>query len=96
VEFHNDDLMAYNTLAEIPGSDLKDEIVMLGAHIDSWHSGTGATDNGAGVAATMEAVRILQTLNLQPRDLKQAATILAAFVYEAAMIDEKLPRKPAE
>src|SRR6266705_1933940 len=67
VQFHSEDLMAYNTLAEIPGSDLKEQIVMLGAHMDSWHSGTGATDNGAGVAATMEAVRILQALNLQPR-----------------------------
>src|ERR1041385_8429500 len=66
-QFHNDDLMAYNTIAEIPGSDLKDEIVRIGAHMDSWHSGTGATDNGAGVAATMEAVRILKALNLQPR-----------------------------
>ncbi len=67
VQFHDDDLMAYNTVAEIPGSDLKSEIVMLGAHMDSWHSGTGATDNGAGVAATMEAVRILQACKLQPR-----------------------------
>jgi hypothetical protein len=67
VEFHNDDLMAYNTIAEIPGSDLAGELVMIGAHMDSWHSGTGATDNGAGVAATMEAVRILQALNLKPR-----------------------------
>jgi hypothetical protein len=67
VQFHNEDLMAYNTIAEIPGSDLKDEIVMIGAHLDSWHSGTGATDNGAGVAATMEAVRILEAAKLQPR-----------------------------
>jgi hypothetical protein len=67
VKFNDDDLMAYNTVAEIPGSDLKDEIVMLGAHLDSWHSGTGATDNGAGVAATMEAVRIITALNLKPR-----------------------------
>jgi Zn-dependent M28 family amino/carboxypeptidase len=67
VQFHDEDLMAYNTLAEVPGSDLKDQIVMLGGHMDSWHSGTGATDNGAGVAATMEAVRILQALNLKPR-----------------------------
>ena len=67
VKFHDADLMAYNTVAEIPGSDLKDEIVMIGAHLDSWHSGTGATDNGAGVAATMEAMRILQALGLQPR-----------------------------
>lgn len=67
VQFHDRDPMAYNTIAEIPGSDLKDQIVMLGAHMDSWHSGTGATDNGAGVAAAMEAVRILAALNLQPR-----------------------------
>lgn len=66
-KFNNDDLMAYNTVGEIPGSDLKDEIVMLGAHLDSWHSGTGATDNGAGTIATMEAVRILSALNLKPR-----------------------------
>jgi Zn-dependent M28 family amino/carboxypeptidase len=66
-QFHDDDLMAYNTIAEIPGSDLKDEVVMLGGHLDSWHSGTGATDNAAGVSAAMEAVRILKTLDLKPR-----------------------------
>src|SRR5437870_7940233 len=59
--------MGYNTVAEIPGSDLKDEVVMLGGHMDSWQSGTGATDNGAGVAVALEAVRILQTLGLKPR-----------------------------
>jgi hypothetical protein len=67
VEWQDKDPMAYNTIAEIPGSDLKDEVVMLGGHMDSWHAGTGATDNGAGVAVAMEAVRILQTLNLKPR-----------------------------
>jgi hypothetical protein len=67
VKFYDQDLMGYNTIAEIPGTDLKDEIVMLGAHMDSWHSGTGATDNGAGCAVAMEAVRILRTLNLHPR-----------------------------
>ncbi len=67
VEFQDADLMGYNTVAEIPGTDLKDEIVMLGGHMDSWHSGTGATDNGAGVAVGMEAVRILQALGLKPR-----------------------------
>ena len=69
VEFQDQDLNGYNTVAEIPGSDptLKDEIVMLGGHMDSWHSGTGATDNGAGVAVGMEAVRIIQTLGLKPR-----------------------------
>jgi hypothetical protein len=67
VEFQDKDLMGYNTVAEIPGTDLKDEIVMLGGHMDSWHAGTGATDNGAGVAVGMEAVRILKALNLTPR-----------------------------
>lgn len=67
VEFQDKDLMGYNTVAEIPGTDLKDEIVMLGGHMDSWHAATGATDNAAGVAVGMEAVRILQTLKLQPR-----------------------------
>ena len=67
VQFHDDDPMAYNTIAEIPGTDLKDELVMLGGHIDSWHSGTGATDNAAGVSVAMEAVRILKALDLKPR-----------------------------
>jgi carboxypeptidase Q len=69
VEWQDADPMGYNTVAEIPGSDptLKDEIVMLGGHMDSWHSGTGATDNGAGVAVAMEAMRIIQTLNLKPK-----------------------------
>lgn len=62
-----DDLMAYNTLAEIPGSDRRDEIVMIGAHLDSWFGGTGATDNGAGSVVMMEAMRILKTLGLTPR-----------------------------
>src|ERR671939_1466403 len=66
-QFLDQDLKAYNTIAEIPGTDLKDEIVMLGGHMDSWHAGTGATDNGAGVAVAMEAVRILQALGLKPR-----------------------------
>lgn len=67
VEFDDTDPMAYNTIAEIPGGDLKDEVVMLGAHLDSWHTATGATDNAAGVGIMMEAVRILKALNLQPR-----------------------------
>jgi hypothetical protein len=62
-----DDLQAYNTVAEIPGGDLKDQVVMLGAHLDSWFGGTGATDNGAGSVVMMEAVRILKTLGLEPR-----------------------------
>jgi len=66
-KFYDQDLMSYNVIAEIPGTDLKEEIVMLGAHFDSWHSGTGATDNAAGSAVCLEAVRILQSLGLKPR-----------------------------
>lgn len=65
--FHDDDLKAYNTVAEIPGTDKKDEIVMAGAHLDSWHAGTGATDNAAGSAVVMEAARILKALGVKPR-----------------------------
>ena len=66
-QFSSADLNGYNTIAEIPGTDKADELVMIGAHLDSWHSGTGATDNAAGVAAAMEAVRIIQALGLKPR-----------------------------
>jgi carboxypeptidase Q len=65
--FYDDDPMQYDTIAEIPGTDKKDEVVMLGAHLDSWHAGTGATDNGAGTIVMMEAVRILKALDLKPR-----------------------------
>ena len=65
--FQDDDPTAYNTVAEIPGSDKRGELVMLGAHLDSWHAGTGATDNAAGSAVAMEAVRILQALDVKPR-----------------------------
>jgi carboxypeptidase Q len=58
---------SYNTIAEIPGSDKKDEIVMLGGHLDSWHSATGATDNAIGCAIMMEAARILKAIGVQPR-----------------------------
>jgi len=69
VEWLDDDYNGYNVLAEIPGTDktLKPEIVMLGAHLDSWHAGTGANDNASGVAVMMEAIRILKTLNFQPK-----------------------------
>jgi hypothetical protein len=65
--FYDDDPMQYDTIAEIPGTDKKDEVVMLGAHLDSWHAGTGATDNGAGTIVMMEAVRILKVLDIKPR-----------------------------
>ena len=62
-----DDRTSYNVLAEIPGTDRADEVVMIGAHFDSWHSGTGATDNGSGSVVMMEAMRILKTLDLPMR-----------------------------
>ncbi|HEY4208989.1 MAG TPA: M20/M25/M40 family metallo-hydrolase [Puia sp.] len=67
--FYTDDIKGYNVIAEIKGTDkkLKDEVVMLGGHLDSWHSATGATDNAAGCTVMMEAVRILKTLGIQPR-----------------------------
>ena len=67
--FTNPDGKAYNVVAEIKGTDpkLKDEIVMLGGHLDSWHSGTGATDNAAGCTVMMEVMRILKSLNVKPR-----------------------------
>jgi hypothetical protein len=63
--FHEDDLEAPNVIAEIPGGAKKDEVVMLGGHLDSWHGGTGAVDNASGVAVAMEAVRILKALDLR-------------------------------
>ncbi|GAB2500731.1 hypothetical protein GCM10027084_13430 [Pseudoxanthomonas sangjuensis] len=57
----------YNTIAEIPGSGKGDEVVMIGAHMDSWHAGTGAADNGAGVAVMMEAMRILKAVGAKPK-----------------------------
>lgn len=68
-KFFEDDSLGYNVAAELPGSDkkLKSELVMLGGHLDSWHSGTGATDNAAGCAVAMEAVRILKEIGVKPR-----------------------------
>lgn len=58
---------SYNVVAEIPGTDKKDEVVMLGGHLDSWHSATGATDNAVGCAVMMEAARILKAIGVKPR-----------------------------
>jgi hypothetical protein len=61
------DLKGYNVVGEIPGSDLKDQLVIVGGHLDSWHGATGATDNAAGCAVMLESLRILQKLGLKPR-----------------------------
>jgi carboxypeptidase Q len=65
--FYDNDLNAFNIVAEIPGSDLAAELVMVGAHFDSWHAGTGATDNAAGSAVMMEAMRILKASGVKLR-----------------------------
>jgi len=64
-QFYDDDPASFNVIAEIPGNGKRDEIVMVGAHFDSWHMGTGATDNAAGSAVVMEVMRILKTLDLK-------------------------------
>jgi len=68
-QFFTDDLQGYDVVGEIPGTDkkLKDQVVMIGGHLDSWHGATGATDNGAGSAVMMEAMRILKAVNFKPR-----------------------------
>ncbi len=66
-QFYDQDTKAYNTLAEIPGMGSNPEIVMAGAHLDSWVVGDGAVDNGAGSAVIMEAARILKALNVKPK-----------------------------
>ena len=65
--FHDADLNAFNVVADLPGTDKADELVMVGAHFDSWHGGTGATDNAAGSAVMMEAMRILKATGLRLR-----------------------------
>ena len=68
-QFDGDHEHGFDTIAELPGTDpkLKDELVMLGGHLDSWASATGATDNGAGTIVAMEVMRVLTTLHIQPR-----------------------------
>jgi hypothetical protein len=69
VKFTGDHEHGFDTIAEIPGTDpkLKDEVVMLGGHLDSWAAATGATDNGAGTVVAMEVMRILNALKVKPR-----------------------------
>jgi carboxypeptidase Q len=64
-KFYDDRIDSVNVVGEIPGNRKRDEVVMLGAHLDSWHAGTGATDNAAGSAVMIEAMRILKTLNVK-------------------------------
>jgi carboxypeptidase Q len=96
--YHEDDLNTYNVIAEIAGNEaaLRDEVVLVGAHLDSWHTGNGATDNGDGVIAVMEAMRILEAVGARPRRTIRAALwsgeeqgLLGARAYiEQHLIDQ--------
>ncbi len=76
-KFTGDHEHGFDTIAEIPGTDpkLKDEVVMVGGHLDSWASATGATDNGAGTVVAMEVMRILNTLHVKPRRTIRVASV---------------------
>ena len=93
------DAPGYNIIAEIPGTDLKDEVVLIGAHFDSWHTGTGATDNGCGSAVMMEAMRILKSMNANPRRTIRLAlwggeeqNLLGSRNYVRRMLGERLDK----
>src|SRR5213075_3124694 len=93
---------SYNTIAEIPGTDKADEVIMLGGHLDSWHSSTGATDNAIGCAIMMEAARILQTVGDKPRRTIRVALwsgeeegLLGSFAYVKDHFGSAEEPKPA-
>ena len=94
--FHADRLDGQNIFADLPGTDRKDELVMLGAHFDSWHAGTGATDNAAGAAVVMEAMRILRATGVPLRRTVRAALwageeqgLMGSTAYVAAQFAER-------
>jgi hypothetical protein len=99
--YHQDDPNTYNVIAEIPGTDpaLRDEVVLIGAHLDSWHTGNGATDNGDGATAAIEAMRILAALKAQPRRTIRVALwsgeeqgLLGARAYIARHLTDEAAR----
>ncbi|NWG14267.1 MAG: M20/M25/M40 family metallo-hydrolase [Acidobacteria bacterium] len=95
--FLTEDLTDVNIIAEIPGTDKKDELVMLGGHFDTLHTGTGATDNGAGCAVSMEAARIIQASGLHPRRTIRVALWGAeelGFVGSRAYVSEHFAVRP--
>lgn len=102
--FTDTDPYEYNVIAEIPGTDpkLKDEVVMLGAHFDSWHAGTGATDNAAGSVVMLEAMRIIQALGLKPKRTIRIALwtgeeqgLLGSRAYMQQQFKDSTGTKPA-
>lgn len=95
--FHEGDGLAYNTVAEIPGKGKADELVIVGAHLDSYHAGNGAADNAAGVAVMMEAVRIVKALGIQPKRTIRIALwsgeeqgLLGSYAY----VDQQYASRP--
>jgi carboxypeptidase Q len=93
---HSDAQDAFNVVSEIPGTDKREEIVLMGGHLDSWHSGTGATDNAAGCAVMMEALRILKATGLPLRRTVRLAlwtgeeqSLLGAHAYVAEHIGNR-------
>jgi hypothetical protein len=100
---YENDLDSYNVLAEIPGTDamLRDEVVLVGAHLDSWHTATGATDNADGVTAVMEAMRILTAVHARPRRTIRVALwggeeqgLLGARAYVEQHLRDGASRRP--
>jgi len=96
--FYEDDPMSYNVIAEIPGTDRKEEVAMIGGSLDSWHAGTGATDNAAGAATALEVMRILQSLAPHPRRTiriglwsAEEQGSLGSRAYVAAHLGRKIP-----
>jgi len=93
--FHDEDVNAHNTLGEIPGSG--PELVMLGAHLDSWHGATGGVDNAAGVAITMEAIRILKAVGVQPKRTVRLGLWAGeeqGLIGSAAYVDQHFASRP--
>jgi carboxypeptidase Q len=100
-KFYDNNLDSFNIIAEIPGTDKADELVMLGAHFDSWDSGDGATDNAAGSAVMMEAMRILKTSGLKMRRTVRLALwtgeeegLLGSRAYVAAHFADRKDMRP--
>jgi carboxypeptidase Q len=102
-KFYDDDLNAFNVIGEIRGTDKADEVVMVGAHFDSWHTGTGATDNAAGSAIMMEVMRILKATGLPMRRTVRIALWTgeeqglfgsAAYVRDHFAVRETMALKP--
>ena len=100
--YDSDNGNAYNVLAELPGTDpaLRDEVVMIGGHLDSWHTGVGATDNADGATTVMEAMRILKAIGARPRRTIRVALwggeeqgLLGSRAWVAQHLDRRRERK---